>query len=188
MHCNYGDDGGDDNCFYLSAQQYQRKKGSCQLLPQPHGCVAPFSSFLSLTRVLLFPDIEAPVHEELSLSRWNLKLTSFLLLRPSSYPPVTTICSDNRTALRPLIALGKLYATPSKACTMRVLLMQNMKIRLDVMIVDSLGQAFIQLINISQGKFDYDRTRVWQNSVDDMNGRSINFTTYKVCKYIMLCT
>ena len=47
---------------YLSDEQYQSIKGLGQ---QPHGSVAPFSSFLSLTRFL---HIEAPVHEEMSLS------------------------------------------------------------------------------------------------------------------------
>ena len=52
---------------YLCDQQYQDNKGYCQL-PQSHGIFAPFSSFLSLTRLLLFLHIEAPVHGKISLS------------------------------------------------------------------------------------------------------------------------
>ena len=52
---------------YLSDQQYRNKKGWRQQQPQPHGGVAPFSSFLYLTRLLLFLHIEAPVHDEMSL-------------------------------------------------------------------------------------------------------------------------
>ena len=65
-----------------------------------------------------------------------------------SYPPVTTTCSDNRTALRPLIALGKLYATLSKACTMRVMLMQCIEMLIEEVIIGSPGQTFMQLVNI----------------------------------------
>ena len=46
---------------YLSDHQYQDKKGSCQL-PGLHGRGAPFSSSLSLTRLLLFLHNEAPVY------------------------------------------------------------------------------------------------------------------------------
>lgn len=60
---NGGDDGGDDNCF-LFVLQYQSKIGWGQ---RPHGGSAPFSSFLSLTRLSLFLHIEAPVREEMSL-------------------------------------------------------------------------------------------------------------------------
>ena len=45
--------------FYLSDQQNQGKRGRRQL-PQPHDRHAPFPSFLSLTRSLLFRRIEAP--------------------------------------------------------------------------------------------------------------------------------
>ena len=46
---------------YLSDQQYHNKKVWRQLLPRPHGSLAPFSSFLSLTTLLVFLHIEAPV-------------------------------------------------------------------------------------------------------------------------------
>ena len=61
---------------------------------------------------------------------------------------MTTTCSDNRAALRRSIALEKLNATLSKACTMRLLLMQGVKMLIDEVMMDSFGQTFIQLINI----------------------------------------
>ena len=61
---------------------------------------------------------------------------------------MTTARSDNRAALRPCIALGKLYATLSKACTMQLLIMQYIKMLIEEVMMDSFGQTFTQLINI----------------------------------------
>ena len=47
-------------CSYYSDQQYQNKGGR---RPRLHGSVAPFPTFQSQTRSLLFLHIGAPAHE-----------------------------------------------------------------------------------------------------------------------------
>ena len=132
---------------YLSDQQYLDKKGWRQLLPRPHDTIAPFSSFLSLTRLLLFLHIEAPVHEEMSLITDQIYI--YLI------PVVTaTISAGDYSMLRQwsssqvIYHPGKTLCDPFKACTMRLLLMQCIKMLTDEVMMDSFGQTFIQLINI----------------------------------------